>query len=420
MTNLHRRFAALDLLDAPEQWDDIQERANADQQHPARPARRIPWWRGPAVAFAAAAIVLLAGAMLWMLKAEPETDVVGPIAADDVLEPDWWNPILADTTAGPVLAPARCEPVSVPNVADAASWPSPFGSWGLLRAVFDPHVGEMIYDDSIWTWLFDVCTNTWTRVAQDDGGGSHGWIGALVYDSDSEAAVSFGVDDVRVLDRGTGIWIASAYPDTDSGVPLATSVGDRRISGAVYDPVSGLIIVQVDYEPLLWAYDVDTDTWTEVGRIPETLASEAFALLGYSRPLDRLIVTTPGEEETLLVDPRTGVTAVVATRSPWYPVSHGFPDHFLAQTAESVLVDYPGFPLCEFNSRSLAWDDCHRYDDGSPLGLAAVGRPTAIVEDTINNRLLLLYFRAPDDSDGIWAYARDTDDWDFIPVTISD
>ena len=64
----------------------------------------------------------------------------------------------------------------------------------------------------------------------------------------------------------------------------------------MYDPVSGLVLVQFD-DGMLVAYDVDTDTWTEIGIItePREVTSEGQTetsgppfLVGHVAEADRL------------------------------------------------------------------------------------------------------------------------------------
>lgn len=345
--------------------------------------------------------------------------VQASIEAIEVLEPESWNPILSETNARPAPAPATCPTFSIPEAEDRAGSPVfPYkGSiTGTSQAVFDQHAGHVIYHDSERTWAFDICTNIWTRLSDHDERKPSGWLGAPVYDIDSDTTVSFGY--VRgIFDTDTGSWTEHAYPD-----------GIEGISAAVYDPVSGLIVTTTWQDRLLRAYDVDTDTWTEIGTIPtpsDRRGSAPLSVLGYLPALDRFIVTTHRAHVTALVDPRTGTTSFIATLSPGYPPAYG---GAAGQTTDSVIVDIEqlNLPLCEFNAQTLTWNTCHTLPTEATNSEPDATRPSqpatfevsTIVEDTTNNRLLFLGFRdyrAPH----IWASDQTTDHWTRIPFTIS-
>jgi hypothetical protein len=431
MSDLRDRFAALDLLDAPDQWNTIEERATAAQPLSTAPVNEVSRWRGPAWAAAVAVVVLLLGTPLWLLKSgsEPESEpvVVPPsIEASEVLVPDSWDSILARTEARPAPAAATCPTFSIPEAADRAGSPFVPYEGGWLAAAFDQHAGLVIYRDSERTWAFDVCANTWTRL-QDHDEEALLWSGALVYDIDSDTTVSFGWEKVAVFDPDTGSWTERDYPTDDAGHPLASASETdwNSISGVVYDPVSGLIVASTAQDRILRAYDVDSDTWTEIGSVPTPSEQDSSVnLLGYLPALDRLIVTPNVSGTTFLVDPRTGATDVISTPSPGYPLYTGFRGTFW-QTASSAIVDYRSFSLCEFSAQSLAWDYCYSDDNNFPPSLAATSSESwgrvidAIVEDTVNDRLLFLTLRGYAEPD-TWAHDQITKEWTPIPFAISD
>jgi hypothetical protein len=369
-------------------------------------------------------------------ESEPDATTAS-IAANEGLVPDSWNPILAETKAGPVPATATCPNFSIPEVQGADTWPIPYlGGAKRSRAVFDQHAGQVIYHDLERTWAFDVCTNTWTQL-QDHDEGALLWLGALVYDIDSDTTVSFGPEKVAVFDAVTGNSTEHAYPS-----------GLHGISAAAYDPVSGLIVATTWEDQLLEAYDVDTNTWHEIGVIPTPSKQDSVELhsrvelLGYSPAMDRFIaviaelsawpalpVKIPSGV-TLLVDPRTGTTSVISTRSPGYPFNpreDSFRYGATWQTADSAIVDRQGFSLCEFSAETLTWDTCHSpphransIDPDSRIpNRSDTFKPSAIVEDTINDRLLFLAlggYRVPH----IWEHDQKTNEWTHIPFAVTE
>lgn len=344
------------------------------------------------------------------------------IDAREVLEPASWNRLLAETKARLAPPPATCPTFSIPEAGDRArSRIFPYDGGRSSRAVFDQNAGRVIYHDHERTWAFDVCTNTWTRLQDHDMWKPTGWLGTPVYDVDSAKIVSFGYV-INVFDAATGSWTEHTHPNDWDG-----------INGAVYDPVSGLIVaISQGNHRLLTAYDAETDTWTEIGIVPAPSERDSLELLGYSPALDRFILTvaesgvwpTPPVDPpgvTLLVDPRTGMTSVVSTPSPGYPFNLR-EGHYrygaFWQTAGSVIVDRHGFPLCGFSAQTLTWDTCYALPDETPRQAAAF-EPNIIVEDTINDRLLFLTFRDYYLPDGLWAHDQATNQWTHVPFVIS-
>ena len=87
------------------------------------------------------------------------------------------------------------------------------------------------------TWTFDVCTNTWTLMGQPDIHGSSNLVSpALVYDADSDIVVAIGALGVDAYDVDTDTWVRHGK--------APSNVGDFNNGHAIYDPVSGLIVVR--------------------------------------------------------------------------------------------------------------------------------------------------------------------------------
>jgi hypothetical protein len=329
-----------------------------------------------------------------------------------------WNPVLATTRAKTAPPAASCPPGTDPNAPGSADQDRPEAGWtSLLAAAFDQHTGRIVYVDTLGeTWTFDVCTNTWHRM--NPTGAMIGELSAgLVYDVDSDLTVAFGWEHISVYDANTNAW---TQPSNDT-----IGLGDGRIvpMGAVYDPISGLIITTDLTDSYLdtWAYDVDTNTWTLIGRLWEQQRQDYtwFELLGYSRKTDRLIFSSI-DGITALVDPRTGDKTLITTPTP--AISFGWPKAQYGPAADTVYVAegvwvHGGmfdtrFPdqICGFNPGTSAWTSCFAIPNGSRY--AAFG---AMVGDPINNRLVLIHgvygnFWVNADSN-VWAIDLDNGDW---------
>ncbi len=390
------------------------------------------------VAFAAGfAVVLVVGVAFGLLNrggdsldtvapvtttAAATTTAVAPSTVDVV--PEAWNPLLSATIARSAPAAATCPGGTDPNSPGRVDQERPSPGWpGDLAAVFDTHAGQIVYVDGVGeTWTFDVCTNSWHEMNPTGRPTHMRGYSAMVYDVDSDVTVAFAGGRTWAYDANSNTWTKGRTEQPDWDFSL----------GAVYDPVSGLIITSkpslaeaADPDRWdLWAYDVDTDEWTLLGPVPidrTTPCCTQIDLLGYSPKLDRLILVTPSEYSTILIDPRSGETTLVATDSPIVDLI--WPSDVYGLSNDTVYV-YEGiyrsaggpyaFTACGFDAGTLTW----------PCVVSPSDPPdryrwfATIVEDPINERLLFINgsvvvfsSEGGDDSDDVWAIDLDTGEW---------
>ncbi len=358
------------------------------------------WWVRPAIAFAAA--LLLVTAVIGVVSLATRDDGVArspatmpTIAAGPTQRV--WSDVLTVRKAADPLPAASCarEPITGP-----AEQERPSSGWaGSLSGAFDSRRGVIIYVDS-WreTWAFDVCDNAWTEL-QPEGSPAENPSGGLVYDVDSDVTIAMG-HEIAVYDPVGNSW---TYPDAGS----PTGPGDPF--GSVYDPVSGLVIATVYPDGggsgariEAWAYDVDENDWSYLG----VVAAEGedrpwqYDLIGFNTELDRLIFT-PSEIEpldhTLLIDPRSGEREVIWTPTPTislrWPRAHygiGAGTAYVAGVGEDggTPTDGPGDLICGFDATSSSWSECFSAPDRPMFG--AFTWFGAMVGDPINERLVLI------------------------------
>ncbi|MGB5169227.1 MAG: hypothetical protein WBP49_12580, partial [Acidimicrobiia bacterium] len=137
-----------------------------------------------------------------------------------------------------------------------------------------------------------MCTNTWEQM-NPSGNPERYPGGLLVYDADSDRVISLRASSSSVYDPNANTW--TRISDREA-MPGDHPTGSWMVSGAVYDPVSGLVLAQHDQHGIqltvLSAYDVDTDRWTRVG----ALDGQAWRnLIGYSTQTDQLIFAGYGD-----------------------------------------------------------------------------------------------------------------------------
>ena len=210
----------------------------------------------------------------------------------------------------PVGEVFACPPGSTPDKPGPFNQARPFVSApmafdrraGKLVAVASPDVGP----GPVETWVFDVCTNTWTRMHPDREPPAQ--LRSLVYDADSDLTIGVHSEDwvyppvtgtAWAYDLQTNTW-------TELGVAATNEPG-------FYDPVSGLVIsvgnsLDETAPAELWSYDVEADTWTPVRQTtrPEHLGASEYV---FDTSVNQMIELAWGGDrtpETRLFDIGTG------------------------------------------------------------------------------------------------------------------
>ena len=399
---------------------------------PRHPVRRWPAWAIVAVAFG---LALLFGVVAWLLLPSGGTRQFvdeGPSVtttqspAPTTASPVAWDSILSTTKAKTPPPAATCPDAADPQAPGPADQPRPDSDvWNNQAAAFDQHAGRIVHIDATGaTWTFDVCTNTWRQmhpaVIPTGSGGSTPLNGGgqLVYDVDSDRTVAIGEEAVGVYDAGRNTWTLRHRPPEYSGT---------WSHGAVYDPVSGLVVVQLQGRGLV-AYDVDTDTWTPVGNVlcsphmiydPDAdLWSPAEPepcypfLVGHAASTDELVFLDYRGGQ--MVNPRSG--ASTAVENPSGVGIGGFGAAYYAVGADTVYTF--GEEVCRLDAEARNWA-CADFP-GDPT-IDHYDEFAARVGDPINNRIVLIdgsccggfssELPTPRHSHDVWAINIDTGEW---------
>lgn len=138
------------------------------------------------------------------------------------------------------------------------------------------------------TWAYDVASNTWTNMRPASGPPEKGAVD-LVYDVESDRVILFGGgygdDDTWAYDYNTNTWTEMAKgPGDHLGYRMAyDSESDRCIlfGGMGYPS----FIVYND----TWAYDFNTDTWTEM-KPSNSPPVRNYHAMAYDTQADRVIL----------------------------------------------------------------------------------------------------------------------------------
>lgn len=327
-----------------------------------------------------------------------------------------WNPILATTHAKTSPPAAMCPAGTNPDAPGPQNQDRPGPpQWANQAAVFDRHTGRVVYvDDVAETWTFDVCTNTWQKMTPEQVPFAAGdWYirGELVYDVDSDRTISFGDGVIAVYNAATNTWTQRDKPPEYDAVPGR---------GAIYDPVSGLVIVQTSNVGLV-AYDVDTDEWTRVGTVrcapfqeydPDTgewtpaEPVDCFPnLVGYDAATDRLVLVG-FQTDGMLVDARSGKTSGLDVDGSL--AGGAFGRFYYATSSDTVKVQSGG-DICQLDATNPDGRTCITPPIGSHDFFEAM------VGDPINHRIVLISSYCcgmnGESSDDVWAIDFDASEW---------
>jgi hypothetical protein len=270
-------------------------------------------------------------------------------------------------------------------------------------------------------WTFDVCTNAWASepVPEDIAG----LVSEFVYDVDSDRFIAFAARDegAQLLgDGGAQVWTyepnGGAWTEKDE---WAMGPVPEWSSGlhpqAVYDPVSGLVLVREVLTSAMWTYDVDTDTWTEIDQgtiLPPAAAVgrpfgeggtdwtiDTFAqALTYDASVDRLILYD--DRSTWEFDIRAGrweEQDAILPNAPGIGCGWGGPsgDEFAFDEANEVSVLFGGGTLATYDASEHTWiipqqgqDLTSPYGEPAPTG-QRIRKCFAMTYDPVNKRIVV-------------------------------
>jgi N-acetylneuraminic acid mutarotase len=147
------------------------------------------------------------------------------------------------------------------------------------------------------TWAYDYNTNTWKEVAK--GPANH--LGArLAYDAESDRIILFGGFNLSDNSLYNDTWSYDFNTDTWTDMKPTTSPPGRNFQAMTYDAKSDRVLTWggSGIDPLqpvdmcsVWAYDYNTNTWTEkkpgTGPLPDM---RDYAEMAYDTKADRTIL----------------------------------------------------------------------------------------------------------------------------------
>jgi len=156
------------------------------------------------------------------------------------------------------------------------------------------------------TWAYDLDTNTWTDmspISSPSGRNVH----AMAYDAQSDRVILFGGGIVG----GTGAsdtWAYDFNTNTWTDMSPISSPGSRILHRMVYDARSDRVILfgglefpaNVFYDET-WAYDFDTNAWTQLSPSTKPFGRVCFAM-AYDAESDRVVLFGAETDQGLFAD----------------------------------------------------------------------------------------------------------------------
>jgi N-acetylneuraminic acid mutarotase len=166
----------------------------------------------------------------------------------------------------------------------------------LSAMAYDAETGGVVlfggWDGSNWgdTWAYDCNIDTWTQMGPASSPAarrSH----AMAYDSESDRVILFGGYDGSYRND---TWAYDCNTDTWTQMSPPSSPTARRHHRMAYDAESDRVILfggegAGGYRNDTWAYDYDTDTWTQMSP-PSSPTARYVPAMAYDVESDRIIL----------------------------------------------------------------------------------------------------------------------------------
>jgi N-acetylneuraminic acid mutarotase len=266
------------------------------------------------------------------------------------------------------------------------------------------------------TWAYDVAANRWTQMKPSSGPTGRG-AASLAYDAESDRVILFGggnksawdLDDTWAYDYNTDTW-------TELAKGPARHLGPR----IAYDAESDRVILFGGYDMMrgsecndTWAYDLNSDTWTDMK--PSTSPpGRNYQGMAYDSKSDRVLMWSgagPSDVSVWSYDYNTNTWQETEASQP-RPVVRNYP--VLVYDAESdrtILFggNYHGDETWAYDYNTNTWADL------KPSALPGQLSRHAMVYSAAADRIILFggqvgatHFKYTGQT---WAYDFNTNTW---------
>ena len=373
------------------------------------------------------AVPILIAAALLLLAACGSTEPAGPAAT---MIPATEPPALADTPIPPTAAPG---PSSV-----SSTWPTrryshfmaydPESDRVLLFNGYDAKTGgwgfRRLDDESLARdeWAYDVAQNRMELLRT----APYTIYNVTAYDAQSRRLIGFGADNTAVYDLENKAW-EKTEPEEEPGTW-------RFGFGLVYDSQSDRTILfgggaegtKLDDT---WAYDYETNTWTEMSPDVSPPRREYHAM-AYDTESDRIILwgasevgkTAMSEEERATVwayDYETDTwTAIESTGGPSYRGGHTMVYH----PGTDRIILFGGYHTGELDFSDETW--AYDYNTNTWTQLAPASHPSGrryftMVYAEAADKMVLFggmagNFLKEETSDELWVFDPVAEEWSQV------
>ena len=253
-------------------------------------------------------VLLLTTGLLFSACAGETTAIPEESAASPTSQPPTLSIPPTDTLAPPI--PTQPPPTDTPPPPTTTPTEEPIelkpSPRGYISMAYDSESRQVIlfggatgdeFDPANYsgeTWAFDLTNQTWTEMKPLESPGPKGTTGSMVYDSESDRVILFGGTRTRnSTSRET--W---AYDYNTNTWTQMKARGPAKHLGAViaYDAESDRVILfgGFDFDAYkmfqdTWAYDYNTDSWTEM-KPDASPPGQAFHAMTYDSDSDRIML----------------------------------------------------------------------------------------------------------------------------------
>jgi N-acetylneuraminic acid mutarotase len=209
------------------------------------------------------------------------------------------------------------------------------------------------------TWAYDVSVNTWTNM-EPPVGPSMRDVAELVYDAESDRVILFGG---RLFDEDKGIVLNDTWAydyNSNTWTQMADGPADHLSAQMAYDTESDRVILfgGIDIElgtskKDTWAYDFNSDTWTEMNPVIKPRSYRSASGVAYDSKSDRVLMWSGASLSVWSYDFNTNI---------WQEIETGEGPHPSNRSASDMVYDAESDRMILFGG-TIGGDETWSYDN---------------------------------------------------------
>ncbi len=256
------------------------------------------------------------------------------------------------------------------------------------------------------TWTYDLGTNTWTNMAPSTKPSAR-YGHSMVYDSINDKVILFGGLDGMIYSNET--WAYDLNTNTWTNMTPSTKPSARVFSSMVYDSINDKIILFGGSESgtpndETWVYDLDTNTWTNMAPSPKPSPRSSHSMAYDSN--NNKVILFGGIYESDVNDETWAYNLDTNTWTNMTPSTHP-----KARQKHSMVYDSINDKVILFGGDAGANDETWAYDldTNTWTNMVPSTKPSgrefsSMVYDSINDKVILFGGDTGAYDDETWAF----------------